>query len=258
MIKEVGSISIIGSGNVAFHLGTGFFEQGLKIDKIYSRNKRKAEDLAKKWNCEVAETLGSIDSEFVIVCVNDSSISSVVKELSPNCKIAYTSGATDLSQFDSNPKIGVIYPLQTFSRERPINLFEVPFLIEAKTPELAQDFFDLTWKISRKVIYATSKERAYYHLSAVWVNNFTNHLMHHSKIFLEQKSLNWELLKPLMNETVEKLNQLDPYDAQTGPARRNDNSTIENHLNSLEGIQKEIYTLITKSIQETYRQNDKL
>ena len=255
-MKGIKSMSIIGTGNVAFHLGNSFIEVGIPIVSVYGRNPSKTKELADLWRCNVAESISEIETEFVLVCVTDSSVEEVISHLPLFCKVAYTSGSIDLASFSERKNSGVFYPLQTFSREKSVNIFEVPILIEADSSDFSNELFDLAWTISRNVHYASSMERKKYHLAAVWANNFTNHLIYSAKNYLDNENLNWHILLPLLKETVDKLNYLDPYDAQTGPARRSDLLTIEAQEKMQEGMQKELYSLLTKSIQETYPKQD--
>lgn len=252
-MKGIQTISIIGTGNVAFHLGSAFLERGIKIKSIFGRNSVKANELADLLNTEVCSSLDSIEGDLILICVSDDAINSVIDQLPRNLKIAYTSGSVELHNFSNLNNIGVLYPLQTFSKERTVEIFEVPFLIEANSVDFAQELFDLAWQISRKVSFASSAERKVYHLAAVWMNNFTNHLIYQSKEILDKKELNWEYLLPLLKETVNKLDSINPHEAQTGPARRNDQTIIYQHEEMLSGTPKEIYTLLTKSIIDIYK-----
>ena len=255
-MKGIKSMSIIGTGNVAFHLGNSFIERGIPIVSVYGRNLSKSKELANLWRCNVAESITEIETDFVLVCVTDSSVEEVISQLPLGCKVAFTSGSIDLFSFSERKNTGVFYPLQTFSKEKSINIFEVPMLIEADSSDFAHELFDLAWVVSRNVHFASSVERKKYHLAAVWANNFTNHLIYSAKNYLDSESLNWQLLMPLLKETVDKLNYLNPYDAQTGPARRNDLQTIDSQDIMQEGMQKELYSLLSKSIQETYSKHD--
>lgn len=252
-MKGIQTISIIGTGNVAFHLGSAFLERGIQIKSFFGRNTEKASELANLLQAELCPSLENIEGDLILICVSDDAIESVLAQLPTASKIAYTSGSVELQQFSQRKNVGVLYPLQSFSKDRKIELFEVPFLIEANTIEFAHELFDLAWQISRKVSFASSSERKVYHLAAVWMNNFTNHLIYQSKEILDKESLNWEFLLPLLKETVNKLDSMNPYDAQTGPARRNDQSIIQQHEKMLSGSQKEIYTLLTKSIIDIYK-----
>jgi len=256
-MSNVTSIAIVGKGNVAYHLGNVFIENGIAIKEIYGRNEERASEFASKWECEVVNKLSAITSELILVCVSDDAIGEVLEKLPSSARVAYTSGAVDLRDFRSRTNTGVFYPLQTFSEKKEVNLFEVPFLIEADSTTFAQELFDLAWKLSRKVFYVGSEDRLKYHLAAVWVNNFTNHLIFKAKEYLEVEKLDFDLLKPLLFETIDKLRTVDPFSAQTGPARRNDIHTMERHSALMEGLSKEIYSLISKSITETYK-NDQL
>lgn len=256
-MSGIASIAIVGTGNVAFHLGNGFIENGIAIKEIYGRNEHKASELASKWDSEIVKDLSDLKSELILLCVSDDAIGEILEQIPPSSRVAYSAGAVDLKIFRARENIGVFYPLQTFSEKKEINLFEVPFLIEADSTSFSQELFDLAWKLSRKVFYVSSEERLKYHLAAVWVNNFTNHLVFKAKEFLENEKLEFELLKPLLFETIEKLKIMDPYTAQTGPARRNDIQTMDRHSALMEGISKEIYSLVSKSIIETYK-NDQL
>jgi predicted short-subunit dehydrogenase-like oxidoreductase (DUF2520 family) len=255
-MKGIQTISIIGTGNVAFHLGNSFFDQGIIISSVVGRNKIEAEAFANRWKSKSVDHISELEADLILVCVSDDTISSIIQQLPRSQKIAYTSGSIELSNFMEHENVGVFYPLQTFSKNKELNLNEVPFLIEGKTPELSQELFDLAWKLSSKVSFANSSERKKYHLAAVWVNNFANHLAFQSKAIIDNHELNWDYMLPLLKETTAKLLTMDPFDAQTGPARRNDQTVISAHSDMLEGIQKELYLLLSKSINDTYNKHD--
>lgn len=255
-MKSIQSISIIGTGNVAFHLGNSFFDQGIAISSVYGRNFQEATSLSNRWKATAVKELIACDADLILVCVSDDAIESIIEQLPKTQKIAYTSGSIELSQFTLHANVGVFYPLQTFSKNKELNLSEVPFLIEGKTQELSQDLFDLAWKLSSKVSFASSSDRKKYHLAAVWVNNFTNHIALQAKTIIDKEELHWDYLLPLLKETTNKLLTMDPHTAQTGPARRNDQSVILGHASMLEGMQKELYLLLSKSINDTYNKHD--
>ena len=255
-MKGIKSMSIIGTGNVAFHLGNSFIESGIPIVSVFGRITSKTQELADLWKCNVAASISELDSDFVLVCVTDSSIEEVIAQLPIRCKVAFTSGSIDIVSFSERKNTGVFYPLQTFSKEKNVNIFEVPILIEADSSDFAHELFDLALALSSTVHFASSVERKKYHLAAVWANNFTNHLVYSAKKYLDNENLNWQLLMPLLKETLDKLNYLNPYDAQTGPARRKDLHTIDSQEKMQEGMQKELYSLLTKSILETYSKHD--
>ena len=250
---KIEKVSFVGFGNVGSHLAFELDRQNIAVTHIYTRNQTNVKSLATEINAELVEKIADLpDDQLVIVCVPDSAIAAVIDHIPENCPVAYTSGSTELNSFSTKKRLGVFYPLQTFTKGVPLNIFEVPFFIEANDDEFGRSLFDLAWLLSRKVHYASSQERKHLHLAAVWVNNFTNHMSFIANEFLNSKDLDFELLKPLLSETVKKLQTESPKEAQTGPARRGDDSTISAHLKELSGHHEELYRLITDSIKKTY------
>ncbi len=248
------SVSFVGAGNVATHLAQNLKKHGVSIYSVTSKENHTANVLASLVDAKVLEDLSFLPSKcLVIICVNDEGIESVIQKIPLPNSIVYTSGNIELKSLPKRANLGVFYPLQSFTKNRDLNLANVPFLIEANNELFGKQIFNLALKLSDHVLYANSEERKKIHLGAVFVNNFTNHLIYLSKEYVDSKQLNWDILKPLLQETIDKLNSVEPFDAQTGPARRNDTKIIQNHLQELEGRTKEIYELISKSITETYQ-----
>lgn len=192
----------------------------------------------------------------ILLCLPDDQINKIISTIDSNCALAYTSGSVSLESLPARAEIGVFYPLQTFSKNSSIDLSKVPFLIEANNKEFADELFSLASRLSDNVSYADSELREKIHITAVWVNNFTNHMIYLAQNFANSNGVDFKLLKPLLKETIHKLDSMSAYDAQTGPARRGDLQTLAKHLSHLDGIEKEIYELISKSIHERYLNND--
>lgn len=251
---ELQKIGIIGSGNVAFHLASAFLENNCTIEWVYSRNEATGSELANKCDTKFIDSLNNISEvDLVLVCIKDDGINVVLNQLPSNINIAYTSGTFGLYDSQaSHQNLGVFYPLQTFKKESKVDIFEVPFLIEAKNDYFKQQLFDLAWKLSKNVHFTTSEMRMHLHLAAVMLNNFANHLAVLAKQHLDAHNLNWELLYPLIKETNKKILEGQPEKTQTGPAIRGDYSSIEKHLNALEGDVNSVYKSLTNSILNLY------
>jgi predicted short-subunit dehydrogenase-like oxidoreductase (DUF2520 family) len=245
------TVSIVGTGNVAHHLGKALCEAGIAINTIYGRNHSAAQDLADKLSCSVAPSISALNGDLILLCISDDAIADLLLEFSADRRIALTSGSVPLSGLPKRTEIGVFYPLQTFSKVKEIDMSKVPFLIEASSVQFESELMQLASTMSEQVISANSRDRLHYHISAVFVNNFVNHLFTLGKAHADENGLDWEVLKPLIHETVAKINFLDPLAAQTGPALRNDQHTIDRHMSELQGMPKEIYALITQSIQQS-------
>ncbi|MDX1446340.1 Rossmann-like and DUF2520 domain-containing protein [Lishizhenia sp.] len=249
-------IAIIGSGNVAWHLCKGLRAEGIEISGIYSRTYTHAEEFAQSFDIKAYQDLAALNEsnvDLVLVAVNDDQTPGVIEKIAPHHKVAYTSGSVNLKDIN-HPQVGVFYPLQSFTKGKKVNLFEVPFFIEAKNMDLGEELFDLAWKLSRKVEYADSNTRSELHLAAVFANNFTNHMYSLAKELLEDSKGNFEHLLPLIFNAVDKLKKNTPEEIQTGPARRNDQNIIDQHLSKLSGDKKDIYQIISSSIQKKYHE----
>lgn len=258
MLQTIQTVSIIGAGNVASQLAQELASNGINIISVTSKSNASAEILAEQLNCAVVTDIAQIPaSDLVLVCVGDDAIQEVIEQIPSHLSVAYTSGSVEIKSITTRDNLGVFYPLQTFSKTRKVEMFEVPFLIEANNTHFAQALFDLAWKISRNVQFMNSEQRKKIHVGAVIVNNFTNHLVYLADKYFKDNELDWKILQPLLKETLAKLESTSPYDAQTGPARRNDQEIIEKHLQMLNGSTKEIYKLISESILITYSNKNK-
>lgn len=250
-MKLIQNISIVGSGNVAYHLGLALKNSGVKINFVYARNIEDGTRLAEMLDSHFTNEFHLLsNTDLVLLCVPDDVIYILIDQI-PNENIAYTSGSVELKQIEGK-NIGVFYPLQTFRKSDTLAIDKVPFFIEASNTTLENNLISLAKKISNNVSIVSSEERKKYHLSAVFINNFTNHLLYLAKKEADKNGIVWENLLPLLEETLKKNLISNPFDNQTGPAKRNDNKTINKHLSMLDGKSKEIYQLITESIKYTY------
>jgi predicted short-subunit dehydrogenase-like oxidoreductase (DUF2520 family) len=249
-MKEIKKISIIGTGNVAHHIGRALLKNNFHIDGIWGRSKVNAQRLAKDLNTISFEALNQIptSTDLIIICVSDSAIKEVIENTSKDVALAYTSGSIPLKDLPKREKIGVFYPLQTFTKSREISFESIPFLIESENEQFAKSLMNCASQLSKTVRFTSSEERFQIHIAAVMVNNFTNHLYHLAEEHMKNHQLPFDILKPLILETAEKIKDITPFDAQTGPAKRNDLNVIESHLNELSEETKEIYQMLSKSI----------
>lgn len=249
---EISSVAFIGSGKVAFVLSTIFHEKGIRISGISSRNELTGKVIVDKFQSEFVEDFTSLKADLIVVSINDDAVKNVVEQIIPSQKVVFTAGAIDLKSIN-HPNCGVFYPLQTFTKGKNLRSNEIPILLETKELDFRQQLESFCSKLRFSFQYCNSEQRKQYHLSAVFLNNFINHLAYVSKTELEEKGLKWELLQPLLKETCDKLLYSDLYEGQTGPARRGDLSVIQEHQKMLSGKHLEIYNVITSSILDTYK-----
>ncbi|WP_224484360.1 Rossmann-like and DUF2520 domain-containing protein [Robertkochia aurantiaca] len=247
-------ISIIGTGNVARHLFKAFYEaKGVRINWVITRKiTEKKRDAFREF---LSDDFGRIEeSDITILSVNDDAIAKVAKKIKDTGGLlAHTSGNTSISELLPVRRRGVFYPLQSFSAEKEIDYRQMPLCLEANTEEDLILLKKLAASISSAVYQIDSEQRSSLHLSAVFINNFSNHMVTLGKEICQEQRIPFEIFQPLLNETFEKLERLSPEAAQTGPALRNDQKTINSHLQKLgSGIKKDIYEILTRSIQNSH------
>ena len=254
-------ITLIGSGNVGYHLGRRLHAVGVEVVQVFSRDKEKADKLAAATGARAATRLDQIEpgSELYILAVSDDAIASVAgklrSRLPEQSAIVHTSGATPSSVLAPFfPRYGIFYPLQTFSRGREPSFDTLPICVHSPDEELASQLAALGHRISRSVHRIDDAQRAVLHVGAVFVNNFTNHLFHIGQEILANEGLSFGLLLPLIRETVNKIEENPARDMQTGPARRGDQETISRHLEYLKKFPQfeEVYQVLTKSIHKLF------
>jgi len=244
---------------VATHLAAALQRAGIKISSVYSPNKINSRAFADNFKCKPASHYNDFEdnTELVIISVPDTLVEEICEKLIDNDRLyVHTSGISSLKALDSKKRTGVFYPLQTFSKGKNINFSKVPLCIEANNPSDSVLLLDLAKKISGNVSLVESEQRRTLHLTAVIVNNFSNHLYHLANEILVLNGLDFNYLKPLIQETALKINEVHPLDAQTGPARRNDETTINKHLQMLKNYPdyQYIYKLFSEQIRKKYHE----
>ncbi|UPQ79052.1 F420-dependent NADP oxidoreductase [Flavobacterium azooxidireducens] len=244
------SIVIIGSGNVAQHLISAFLQSDeIELVQVFSRQKESVSHLIS--SDKIVSDFAEIkQADLYLIAVSDNAIADVSTKLPfENRLVVHTSGSMPMEILDSKNRQGVFYPLQTFTKNKPVNFKEIPICLEAEVEKDFKTIETVAKTISSVVQSISSEQRKALHVAAVFVCNFVNHLYKIGNEICEENQLSFELLKPLIIETAQKIIHLSPENAQTGPAKRNDSETINTHLNFLsDENQKEIYKLLTKSI----------
>jgi predicted short-subunit dehydrogenase-like oxidoreductase (DUF2520 family) len=244
------SISIIGSGNVAQHLIKAIVQSDqLELIQVFVRNKEAVQNLIS--SDKITLTSSALKkADLYIISVSDDAIQNVAQNLPfSNQLVAHTSGSVAMNDLSDSNRKAVFYPLQTLSSKKEIDFSSVPLCIEAQNEPDLLLLTEVAQKLSKNVYNINSEQRLSLHVAAVFVSNFTNHLYQIGSAICEEHKVSFDILKPLIYETAEKIKALAPIDAQTGPAIRKDTHTIHKHLSILtQEYQKEIYKTLTKSI----------
>ena len=197
------------------------------------------------------------ETNLYLLSISDDALVEVANKLPSTSFVVHTAGSVPMDAIPQKRR-GVFYPLQSFSENQVIDFSTIPIGIESRDEKDTAMLMQLAHLMGGRPQNLSSNQRETLHLSAVLVNNFTNHLLTHAAKLCASQNLSFELLRPLLIETVRKTEQLKPHEAQTGPALRNDQKTIHRHLERIyDPALKNIYKTLTTSIQ-TYYENEKL
>ena len=245
-------ISVIGAGNVATHLARALHASPL-CEVVEICSPRSAARLAAELNVKATASLADVapDSNLYLISVSDDALPQVVDGLprNPQAVYAHTSGSVGMEVLSPlSPKIGVFYPLQTFSRDVEVDIARVPMFIEGSDDAVSRLLTTLAESISGSVFKADSRLRGQLHVAAVFACNFVNHLWAIADSLLARDGLTLEVLHPLLEETLRKAERNHPADVQTGPAARGDVKIIEKHASSLPADLAALYRDLSKSI----------
>lgn len=249
------TVVLLGSGNVATHLGHTLTGKGYRILQVYSRTRAHAQSLADALHTEAIDDLAQLNTTaaIYIIAVNDDAIPSVLSQLpsSLDGMVLHTAGSVAINIFEGYvARYGVLYPVQTFSGAKKVDFSIIPLAIEASDDEMMDRLYVLANGLSDRVFACDSEQRIALHAAAVFACNFTNHLYTIAANILHDYQLGMDLIRPLILETAEKVMTHEPKDVQTGPAVRNDRETQQKHLDLLKARpdMMELYQLLSRSI----------
>jgi predicted short-subunit dehydrogenase-like oxidoreductase (DUF2520 family) len=253
-LKALTRLALLGAGNVAHHLSKALRSNGAEFTQVFNRDLSNAQSLAKTLGAEACDDPQDIrsDVDAYLVSLSDDAYAHVLERMGARERlIIHTSGNLGLDVLDAfSQKRGILYPFQSFSKNREIDLKEVPFFIDSNNSEDLNLLRDLGRRISTHVFQLSEEDKQHYHLAAVFANNFANHMFREAELICDRFNLDFKLLHALIRETSAKAVELGPDAAQTGPAIRFDESVLNRHFRELEidiDAQK-IYQIVSESI----------
>jgi len=249
-------IGIAGSGNLAWHLAQDMEKAGHVIPVIYSRSRENAEILASQlYDTRVCAEpdFSGFDLDLLFLAVSDDAIQMLSNQLvvDEQTVVVHCAGSVSVSVLQHlGDNFGVFYPVQTFTTEKGVEFKDVPVCLESSGSRVHEMLYAVGKSLGCRMVVMDSEQRKWLHLAAVFANNFTNHMLYQAKAILDAEGIDFSLLKPLAKETIEKAFQLMPELAQTGPAVRNDQKTMQHHLEKLGGNPElaDLYRRISGSI----------
>lgn len=245
-------IALIGSGNVAYAYSKALIENGIMLYRIYTRSSERIPEIERTFGFKATADFDELfDCDLIIIAVKDDAIHEVSLNLE-NYKglLVHTSGTQPSSALDNVDNYGVLYPLQTLTKDFEVDFKKVPLLINASSACYLEKLRALANMMSDVVLECNDDDRGMIHLSAVYVCNFVNVMLQVGDKLLAKKGLDVSIFESLVKETISKAFALGPKNALTGPAKRGDVETINRHKRLLEDNpeEKEIYELLTNYI----------
>lgn len=248
------SVVLLGAGNVGGNLYNAISaSDDLQLIQWYNRSLSKLETYSS--SVDVTDDLNNLkEADIYIICVSDDAISALSRELPFDKRlVVHTSGSSSIHDLDKKLERGVLYPLQSFSTSQSIEFSKVPMCIEVLNKTHYPTLCKVAEALGSPYYKISTEQRSVLHLAAVFVNNFGNQLFRIAHEISDAKHIDFNILKPLITETANKVQEMSPYMAQTGPAKRGDKKTIKRHLKALEDSpHKKVYELLTQSIKKTH------
>jgi len=243
-------ITVIGNGNLGTALATAINNvKDFKLLEWYGRTWDN-DNLPVK---AITKLIKLKNADLYILAVSDNSINKILDSIDTDFFVIHCSGATSIDIFKNHPRSGVLFPIQTISKTNGIFFKHTPFCIEAKHETDLEILKKLVLALEGSYELLNSVQRANLHLSAVWVNNFVNHMIFKGKKICTDNNIPFSLLKPILKMTINQALINNPKNIQTGPARRDDKETLEIHSQLINNLNdKKLYEIITKSIQNSY------
>lgn len=246
--------TLIGAGNLATQLGRSLKERNVEILQVFSRTEESATALGEKLNAEYTTAAGEIreGADFYIYSLKDDALEEVIGRVNANSGIhIHTAGSVDMDVFKGKKaRYGVMYPMQTFSKQKKVDFSKIPIFIEGSDRNAVAEIRHLSEALSDSVTECDSQQRMTLHLGAVFCCNYSNYMCSVTEKLLNDKGLDFSVMLPLIDETIGKLHTLSPKDAQTGPASREDYGVMEKHVNALAEYPeyRELYKKIAEGI----------
>ncbi|WP_288155784.1 Rossmann-like and DUF2520 domain-containing protein [Phocaeicola sartorii] len=246
----------IGAGNIATQLGMALAHGGHETLQVFSRTLASASVLAERLGCDATDNPDAVvaGADVYLFAVKDSVLESLIARIVPRVGEAlflHTAGSMPMAVFEaSTSRYGVMYPMQTFTKDRPVDFSEIPFFIEGCDRDTYERIKLLAETVSQRVIFVSTEQRRVLHLAAVFACNFVNHCYALSEELLQREGIPFDVMWPLIDETARKVHYFSPRKAQTGPAVRYDRNVINRQLQMLEGEpeMRELYRKLSQSI----------
>ena len=255
-------VVFVGAGNLATRLSLEMRKSGMSIGQVYSHTSEHAKILADELGCGWTVVPEDIveDADLYVFSLKDAVLQDVIARVKPNNGLwVHTAGSMPMDVFRGHAhRYGVLYPMQTFSKDCPVDFKEIPVFVEASTPDVLAQTEQLARSVSDRVEEMSTERRRRLHLAAVFACNFVNHCYALAADVLGRDGIPFDVMWPLIDETARKVHRLPPVEAQTGPAVRYDRNVMDRQCAMLDGEpeRKALYEMMSRSIHALALRNE--
>ncbi|MDD3629874.1 MAG: DUF2520 domain-containing protein [Bacteroidales bacterium] len=241
-------IVLIGYGNVGWHLSR-FLKLYFDQLEIVTNNPIDTDNFT--FRTDIPH-----DADIYIITRQERFVAETSKNINAeNAVVVHTSGTLTANVLDNHKHYGVLYPLQTFRKRKPLSITNINFAIESSDKYTLDTLKFICESIHQNYVIVESEQRLALHTTGVLISNFPNFLYVLAYNLLDKYNLSYEIIKPLIRETTDRLEQYHPSEVQTGPAVRGDSEIIKKHLDFLQNVSTdavEIYEILSKAIIKYY------
>lgn len=250
---KIETVSLVGSGNIAHWLVYALKKADVDIRQIYSRQLDHAKELAAKAGADAIDNLRDLspNSDLYIFSVKDDSYETLLSQLPFRLPLAvHTAGSLSIRIFEPYAdSYGILYPYQSLNKNMDFANVEVPLSVESNDKMVENELFAFAGRLSSTVQLMGEAQRLVLHRAAIFGCNFTNAMYAIAYDILRENNIDWRMILPLLENTLDKVKTMNPHDAQTGPAKRGDQNIIRMHQEALQDEQlREIYRLMSDYI----------
>ena len=215
---------------MATHLALALHDAGCTVHQVLSRSFEHAQMLARRVDAQPIDRWQRLDedADVYLLAVTDDALYDLALDLRlPSALVLHTSGSTPLTVLKPiSRRHGVVWSPQTFVRDIAMDYRRLPLCIEGSSPEVEVEMEELMSLVSPCIYHLDHEQRRQAHLAAVWVSNFVNALNATAQDLMARNGLDFDMLRPLAEQTLRKWDYGNLWLQQTGPAIRHDEKTL--------------------------------
>ena len=247
-------IAIVGAGSVGTNLHHAFELKGIRAELVHARPLTAKEVTG--YGLPVTG-YGLPVADVYIYTVVDHVLREVVSKVhAPKALHVHTSGSMPIDVFgEDKPHAGVLYFFQSFSREVLIDDWSgIPCFIEGRNIDDIAAIYSLAQTLTSRIYEANQQDRERLHIAGIFANNYTNLMYRIAEDVLKGTQIPFEALLPLIDQTSAKMHSMRPAEAQTGPAKRNDQAVINHHIDVISNLGFQISNFSSQEIASLYQE----